>query len=97
MATGDPPLVPVAPVVPPPAVGASSFVPAAAEAAAAVAEAAIPALVPFAPLISLALAYIRGHFDATGNLPTDEQVIAALPKDIQHLNDVWAAWVPSGR
>ena len=97
MATGDPPLVPVTPVVPSSSAGASSFIPEAADAAAAVAEAAVPALLPYAPLIALALAYIRGHFDATGNLPTDAQVIAALPQDIQHLNDSWAAWKPSGR
>jgi hypothetical protein len=75
----------------------ASVVPALAEAGVAAAEIALPVLLPFAPLISLALAFIRGHYAANGTLPTDAEVIAALPQDYQELKDVWANWKPSGR
>jgi hypothetical protein len=61
-----------------------------------VAEAALPVLVPFDPLISLVMTAITAHFNATKTWPTEEQVRAALPADYKKLVDDWSAWKPSG-
>jgi hypothetical protein len=61
-----------------------------------VAEAALPVLAPFHPLIALVTTAVIAHFNATGKFPTEEQVRAALPADYQKLQDVWAGWKPSG-
>lgn len=61
-----------------------------------VAEAALPVLAPFHPLIALVTTAIIAHFNATKTWPTEEQVRAALPLDYQKLVDVWAGWKPSG-
>ena len=65
-------------------------------AAEAVAEAAVPVLAPFHPLIALVTTAVIAHFNATKTWPTEEQVRAAVPVDYQRLVDTWAAWRPSG-
>lgn len=60
------------------------------------AEAALPVLAPFHPLIALVTTAIMAHFNATKAWPTEAQVRAALPVDYQKLQDVWAGWTPSG-
>lgn len=61
-----------------------------------IAEAVVPALAPFHPLIALVMTAMTAHFNATKTLPTEVEVVAALPTDYQRLQDTWAAWKPSG-
>ena len=61
-----------------------------------IAEAAVPVLAPFHPLIALVTTAIVAHFNATGHFPTEAQVRAAVPADYQQLVDVWSTWRPSG-
>jgi hypothetical protein len=60
--------------------------------AAAVAEAVVPGVAPFEPLISLVLTAIRAHYNASQTWPTEAQVLAALPADYLTLQNTWAAW-----
>jgi hypothetical protein len=71
-------------------------VPAVASAIVAGAEIAVPALLPFNPLLLLLLTAIKAHFNAVGTFPTPEQLAAALPADWQALQATWANWTPSG-
>lgn len=65
-------------------------------AAATVAEATIPVLTPFSPIISLVLGIVKAHYNATkGQFPTAAEVEAAFPADVQQLTDLWAAWSQS--
>lgn len=61
-----------------------------------VAEAALPILIPFDPVISLIMTAIISHFQATGTWPSEAQVLAALPADFNRLVTDWSAWRPSG-
>jgi len=61
-----------------------------------VAEALVPAIAPFDPLISLITTAIIAHFNATKVWPTADQVTAALPPDYNKFVANWAAWKPSG-
>lgn len=60
------------------------------------AEALLPGLAPFHPLIALVTTAVTAHFNATKTWPTEAQVRAALPIDYAKLTDIWAAWKPSG-
>ena len=63
-----------------------------AETAATVAEAMVPGVAPFSPIIGLVLTAIKAHFNATGTWPTEAEVMAAVPADYMELQDVWAKW-----
>jgi hypothetical protein len=59
-------------------------------------ESAVPGLAAFGPLIALVRTAIIAHHNATGQFPTEAEIIAAVPADWQKLVDEWAAWKPSG-
>jgi hypothetical protein len=85
-ATAAPVAVPASPSIVPAIVGASI----------ATAEVLVPGLAPFDPLIALVMTAVRAHFQAASSMPTDQQVIAALPVDYQTLVTMWANWKPQG-
>lgn len=60
------------------------------------AEALVPILAPFHPLIALVTTAVIAHFNATKTWPTEAEVRAALPADYAKLTDTWSAWRPSG-
>lgn len=59
-------------------------------------EAAVPALVPFAPLIALVRTAIVAHFNANRTFPTEAEIVAALPADYAKLVQTWGSWTKSG-
>ncbi len=59
-------------------------------------ENAVPVLSPFAPLIQFVSDFAIEHFVANGSAPTEAQIMAAVPVDLQALIDGWASYVPSG-
>lgn len=60
-----------------------------------IAEAALPVLAPFHPLIALVTTAVIAHFNATKTWPTEAEVRASLPVDYAQLQDTWSAWKPS--
>lgn len=76
--------------------GSGSVVPGIATAAVAAAEMAVPALMAFNPLFALVLTAIKAHYNATGQFPTETEVIAAVPVEYQKLMASVTSWVPSG-
>ncbi len=45
------------------------------------------------PGVMLLLGIIKSHVNATkGEFPTEEQILAAVPVDVQTLKDAWANW-----
>lgn len=59
-------------------------------------EAAVPILAPFHPLIALVTTAVIAHFNATKRWPTEAEVRASIPVDYLALQNVWAAYTPSG-
>jgi len=59
------------------------------------AEAMIPAVAPFSPLIALVLGIAKAHYNVTQAWPTEQQVMAALPADYQNLQTIWSQWSAS--
>lgn len=60
----------------------------------ATAAAVVSTLVPaIAPEVTLIMAIIKAHQNATGGqFPTPQQVQDAMPADTQTLQTMWAAW-----
>jgi hypothetical protein len=44
------------------------------------------------PGILMLLSIIKTHQNATGKFPTEAEIIAAVPVDVQMLKDLWGAW-----
>jgi hypothetical protein len=45
------------------------------------------------PGVLLLLGIIKAHVNAThGTFPTEAEILAAVPADVQALKDIWAAW-----
>lgn len=57
----------------------------------------MPILLPFNPIIKwVTSGIIRAHYNATRKWPSPAEVKAALPVDLQKLQETWGAWTPSG-
>jgi hypothetical protein len=44
------------------------------------------------PMIFAIIAAIRAHHNATGQFPTNEQILAAVPFEADEIHQMWASW-----
>ncbi len=47
------------------------------------------------PGVLMLISIIKAHFNATGEFPTEEQILAAVPVKVQSIKDLWGAWTAS--